>query len=91
MTPRPEVVELLVSFDLAASDPVRGHFVHDDGRPFTNTEAALVTSVKADDMREVHRRTEGQPDHDERLQKIMALWREWQIRDAEMGYPLMED
>lgn len=67
MTPRREVVELLVSFDPATSCPLRGHFVHGDGRPFTSAEAALATSPSGDDVREVNRLTADWPDHDKRM------------------------
>lgn len=73
---------MLTDFDLAASDPLRGRFIHSDGRPFAEAEAALITGLKAADVRELSHRTAGRPDHDTRIQTAMELQRQWIYRQG---------
>ena len=50
MAPRPEVVALLIDFDVARTGSCQ-RFVHRDGRPFTTEETDLLVSATDEDMR----------------------------------------
>jgi hypothetical protein len=50
MAARPEVVALLVDFEVESAGSEQ-RFVHRDGRPFTDEEAELVSGATEEDMR----------------------------------------
>jgi hypothetical protein len=54
----PEIVAALISLDPAASDRAYWRLVHQDGRPFTDTETELVKNATADDLEEAARHAE---------------------------------
>jgi len=50
MAVRPEVVALLIDFDVEPAESGQ-RFVHRDGRPFTTEETELLVSATDEDMR----------------------------------------
>jgi hypothetical protein len=50
MAARPEVVALLIDFEVERAGAEQ-RFVHRDGRPFTDEEAELVSGATEEDMR----------------------------------------
>jgi hypothetical protein len=68
MTPRPEVVALLVDFDVKR-DGAGQRFVHRDGRPFTAAETELIGSTTDEDMRAAARQLATVP---QRLTELIA-------------------
>jgi hypothetical protein len=68
MTPRPEVVGLLVDFDVKR-DGAGQRFVHRDGRPFTAAETELIGSTTDEEMRAAARQLATVP---QRLVELIA-------------------
>ena len=67
MAPRPEVVALLIDFDVERTG-TQQRFVHRDGRPFTEEEAGLLGSATDEDMRAAASDLAGAP---ERLAELL--------------------
>ena len=61
MATRPEVVALLIDFDVDRTGP-RQRFVHRDGRPFTEEETDLLGSATDEDMRAAASELAGAPE-----------------------------
>jgi hypothetical protein len=67
MAVRPEVVALLTDFDVERTGSQQ-HFVHRDGRPFTEEETDLLGSATDEDMRAAASALAGAP---ERLAELL--------------------
>ena len=61
MATRPEVVALLIDFDVDRTGSGQ-RFVHRDGRPFTEEEADLLGSATDEDMRAAASELAGAPE-----------------------------
>jgi hypothetical protein len=61
MAARPEVVALLVDFDVERTGSQQS-FVHRDGRPFTEAETDLLGSATDEDMRAAAGELAGAPE-----------------------------
>lgn len=79
MTARPEVVALLTDFDVER-DGARQRFVHRDGRPFTEQETELISSVTDEDMRAAARQLATVP---QRITEMIAPYLPDVAEDAE--------
>ena len=68
MTARPEVVALLIDFDVKR-DGADQRYVHRDGRPFTAAETELIGTTTDEDMRAAARQLATVP---QRLADLVA-------------------
>ena len=83
MTPRPEVVALLVDFEVKRGGAGQ-QFVHRDGTPFTAAETELIGSTTDEDMRAAAARLAGAP---QRLFELIAPYIRAVDEDAEDNRP----
>ena len=81
MTARPEVVALLIDFEVDSAGSQQ-RFVHRDGRPFTEEETDLIGSATDEDLRAAAREMTAAP---QRMAELPAVTR-WPARDGAAGH-----